>query len=342
MSQDKDKLKFPKEEFKKWAVDVGKAAADIVEEVVVNIKAAADEQGQKKQDAKYKKDLDALHPVFRKDFVLEAPVSTLSLEGGKASLSRHPSLPSIIHIANKDKKHLESPACADAVGHISVENDLKVLTIYPEYIKQLGLIFFPDTKRSIYYVDPFQKNLYVDIEEYFEQQKTARVRELEQLAYDLGATHAEIVFITKTKEADHEQKKAEIAAKKGKQKVVDAKAEHEEKENQEESIEVRSVLDLGGHNEPHVPELVYFKRDPDIQKLIFMRTDMKKKKKKKEYSIKYSKASGIKTKDAAKIQGAIMKMGGSAEVSLVEEASRESHTTLIYKIEFGHEEIAKG
>lgn len=336
MPKDKEKLKFPKEEFKQWALDVGKAAVDTVGEVVEHIKDASEEQAQKKQDAKYKKDLDSLQPVFLKDFQPVNPISAV-ISGPSLMLSGRSPLPNMIRVVEKDKKHTESPACADAVGHISVENDLPVLNIYPEYVKDLGITFYPDTKRNFYYVDPFQKTLYVDIDDYFEQQRTARVRELSQLAYDLGATHAEIIFRTKTVEAEHEQKKAGLGVKAGKKKIAEAKAEHSESEKQEEYIEVKSELDLGGHNDPHVPELVYFKKDPDIKQLIFMRMDPKSTLKKKEYSIKYSKASGIKTKDAAKIQGAIMKMGGSAEVSLVEEASRESQTTLIYKIEFGPE-----
>ncbi len=337
MAKDKEKAKSPKEEFKRWAGDIGGAAVSVVNEVVEHIKDAAEEQGQKKLDAKYKKDLDTLQPVFLQDFQPVNPISAV-ISGPALMLSGRTPLPNIIHIVEKDKKHSESSACEDAVGHISVENDLPVLNIYPEYIKQLGITFYPDTKRNVYYVDPFQKTLYIDIDEYFEQQRTARVRELSQLAYDLGATHAEIIFRTKTVESDHEQKKAGLGVKAGKKKIAEAKAEHEGSEKQEEYIEVKSELDLGGHNDPHVPELVYFKKDPDIKQLIFMRTDPKSTLKKKEYSIKYNKTTGIKTKDAAKIEGAIMKMGGSAEVSLMEEAKKESQTTLIYKIEFKHEE----
>lgn len=337
MTKDKEKLIFPKEDFKRWAGDIGGAAVGVVNEVVGHIKDAAEEQEQKKLKAKYNKRFNSLNPVFQRDFAQVTPISVITSTNPILIRAGSTPLPNIIHIVEKDKKHAESPICADAVGHISVENDLPVLNIYPEYVKQLGIRFYPDTQRSVYYVDPFQKSHYIDIDEYFEQQKTARVRELEQIAYDLGATHVEIIFKTKTVESEHEQKKAGIGAKMGSKKA-EAKAEHEKKEKQEETIEVCSVLELGGHNNPHEPELIYFKRDPDIQKLIFMRMDPKSTLKKKEYSIKYSKAAGIKTKDAAKIQGAIMKMGGSADVSLMEEATKESHTTLIYKIEFANED----
>ena len=244
-------------------------------------------------------------------------------------------MPAIIHVVEKDKKHADSKACEHSLGHLSEENGITVLNVYPPHMKDLGVSFFPNAERRIYYVDPVQKDLYIDIQEYFQQLKLARVNELEQLAYALGATHFEILFKTNTVELEKAKKKAELGVKKGKKKLVDVKAEHDEKEMKKESIEVAKALDLGGHSDPQVPELVYFKDNTDIQNLIYMRMDKKNNLKRKECSIKYSYSSGITESDAAKIQGAVDKMGGgSAGVSLMNETLTESHTTLIYKIEF--------
>ncbi len=118
-------------------------------------------------------------------------------------------------------------------------------------------------------------------------------------------------------------------------KLLDVKAEQSESDAKKESIEIVKKLDLGGHNDPVVPELVYFKDDEDIRQLIHMRMDNKSYLKSKECKIKYSNSVGIKSTNAAKIQGAMNKMGcGSAEVSLMDESLNESYTTLIYRIEF--------
>ena len=316
-----------KEDIKKWAGDIVKAAKDTVTEVVENIKEKSDDFGKKQFDARFEKDRLLLRPVFKE--MLLSPANVTSARGAGFAM------PAIIHVVDKDKKHSESKACEHALGHLSEENGITVLNVYPHHMQDLGISFFPNTERSIYYVDPVQKNLYIDIQEYFQQLKLARVNELEQLAYALGATHFEILFKTNTVELEKAKKKAELGVKKGKKKLVDIKAEHEEKEVKKESIEVAKALDLGGHSDPQVPELVYFKDNTDVKNLIYMRMDKKNNLKKKECSIKYSYTSGITESDAAKIAGAVDKMGGgSAGVSLMNETLNESHTTLIYKIEF--------
>ena len=316
-----------KEDIKRWAGDIVKAAKDTVTEVVENIKEKSDDFGKRQFDARFEKDRLLLRPVFKE--MLLSPANVSSTRGADFAM------PAIIHVVDKDKKHSESKACDHSLGHLSEENGITVLNVYPRHMQDLGISFFPNTERSIYYVDPVQKNLYIDIQEYFQQLKLARVNELEQLAYALGATHFEVLFKTNTVELEKAKKKAELGVKKGKKKLVDVKAEHDEKEVKKESIEVAKALDLGGHSDPQIPELVYFKDNADIQNLIYMRMDKKNNLKKKECSIKYSYSSGITESDAARIQGAVDKMGGgSAGVSLMNETLNESHTTLIYKIEF--------
>ncbi len=316
-----------KEDIKKWAGGIVKVAKDTVTEIVENIKEKSDDFGKRQFDARFEKDKLLLRPVFKE--MLLSPANVSSTRGASFAM------PAIIHVVDKDKKHADSKACEHSLGHLSEENGITVLNVYPHHMKDLGVSFFPNAERSIYYVDPVQKDLYIDIQEYFQQLKLARVNELEQLAYALGATHFEILFKTNTVELEKAKKKAELGVKKGKKKLVDVKAEHDEKEMKKESIEVAKALDLGGHSDPQVPEMVYFKDNADIQNLIYMRMDKKNDLKKKECSIKYSFSSGITESDAAKIQGAVDKMGGgSAGVSLMNESLNESHTTLIYKIEF--------
>ena len=317
-----------KEDVRKWAEVIVKAAKDTVSEVVDNIKEASDDFSKKQLNARYERDRLALRPVFKETFLPAAG-------GSSAPTAPGFSMPPIIHVVEKDKKHAESKVCEHSLGHLSEENGVAVLNVYPHHLNDLGISLFPNGERSIYYVDPVQKDLYIDIKEYFQQLKLARVNELEQLAFALGAKHFEILFKTDTVELEKAKKKAELGAKRGRKKLVDVKVEHDGKEVKRESIEVAKALDLGGHSDPQVPDLIYFKDNADIQSLIAMRLDKKNSLKKKECSIKYSYSSGITQSDAAKIQGAVDKLGGgSAGVSIVNETLTENHTTLIYKIEF--------
>ena len=325
---DTDDPNARKEELIKWADGIVKAAKDTVNEVVDNIKEKSDDFNRRQLNARYERDRLALRPVF-KETLLQAA------SGPSALTAPGFSMPPIIHVVEKDKKHAESKVCEHALGHLSEENGVSVLNVYPHHLDDLGISLFPNSDRSIYYVDPIQKDLYIDIKEYFQQLKLARVNELEQLAFALGAKHFEILFKTDTVELEKAKKKAELGAKKGRTKLVDVKVEHDGKEVKKESIEVAKALDLGGHSDPQIPDLIYFKDNADIQSLISMRLDKKNSLKKKECSIKYSYSSGITESDAAKIQGAVDKLGGgSAGVSVVNETLTENHTTLIYKIEF--------
>ncbi len=330
MEKKPDKPILHADEVKKWADTIAMAAKSTINEVVDNIKESSEDFGKKQIAAKHEKDLLLLKPVFMETLQQSTcnSISTLSRAAGFT-------MPAIIHVVEKDKKHAESAACDHSLGHISIENGVRVLNVYPHHMKDLGVIFYPNMQKDIYYVDPFQKNLYIDIEEYFRQLKIARVNELEQLAYSLGATHVEIIFKTNTVELEKVKKKADLGVKKGKKKIVDVKAEHSADEVNRESIEVERRLDLSGHDDPQVPELIYFKDDADIQNLIFMRMDKKSYLKNKECKIKYSNSSGIKASDAVKIQGALDKMGsGNVGVSVLNNTLNESCTTLIYRIEF--------
>ena len=326
----KNDTKVKPKEIKKWAGDIVQTAKTTITETVDTIKESSEEMSRKQHEAKKKKDLLLLRPVF-KETLMEACSSNRS----PLSPFGRFRMPSMIHVVEKDKKHKDSPFCKHALGHLSMENGVEVLNVYPHHMKDLGVTFHPDMGRKIYYVHPLRKDLYIDIEEYFRQLKTAKVDELERIAYDLGAKHAEIMFKRDSVELEKAKKKAELDVKKGKKKLVDVKAEHNENELNKESLEVEKTINLGGHDDPREPELFYFKDDKDINNLIYMRMDPKNELKNKVCRIKYSNSSGIKSSDAAKIQGALDKMGGgSAGFSLMNETLNESCTTLIYKIEF--------
>jgi hypothetical protein len=326
-----EKAAIQTDEVKKWAGDIVDAAKATINEVVDSIKEQTDDLGKKQLSAKLEKDRLLLKPVFAEMLPSSQPTSSSI----SSLVPFRFTMPDIINVVEKDKKHAESKACDHSLGHLSIENGLPVLNVYPHHMKDLGITFFPDMKKGIYYVDPYQKDHYIYIEDYFSQLKTARVNELEKLAYCLGATHAEILFKTNTVELEKAKKKADLGVKKGKKKLVDVKAEHSESESKKESMEVAKVINASGHDDPQVPDLVYFKNDEDIQNLIFMRMDNKSKLTDKECSIKYSNSSGIKSADAAKIQGAVDKLGGgSAGVSITDETLTENYMTLIYKIVF--------
>ena len=212
--KEKEKTVVKTEEVKKWAGDVLNAAKNTINETIDNIKEGTDDFKRKQFEAKREKDLRLLKPVFKEMLEQVSTASGVSYVNGFT-------MPPIIHVVEKDKTHMDSEACEHSFGHISMENGIRVLNVYPEHMRDLGVIFFPNLDKEFYYVDPCKKNLYIDLEEYFSQLKIARVNELEQLAYSLGAKHFEIIFKTDVTEQVAAEKKAMLGVKKSSKKVLD-------------------------------------------------------------------------------------------------------------------------
>ena len=98
------------------------------------------------------------------------------------------------------------------------------------------------------------------------------------------------------------------------------------------SLEVAAEMQCVGHP-PKAPVLNYLRKDPAIQSLIALRMDQASPHHLK-YTLKLSNSSGIKEKDAVKIDAALkaLKIAGSA--SLVSEARSESRRFFEYEIDF--------
>lgn len=205
------------------------------------------------------------------------------------------------------------------------------MNIYRKSAEMFGLSFYPDMDREIYYVDPTDRNSYIALEEYFNYLKLVRVGELQKTAQELGAKYFKVTL----KENNMSHSKKETKAKE-KAKIVSVKESAEGKmdvtTSEASSLEVAAEMQCVGHP-PKAPVLNYLRKDPAIQSLIALRMDQASPHHLK-YTLKLSNSSGIKEKDAVKIDAALkaLKIAGSA--SLVSEARSESRRFFEYEIDF--------
>ena len=105
--------------------------------------------------------------------------------------------------------------------------------------------------------------------------------------------------------------------------------------NELSSIEVAADVKFSGHDTPVEPDLLYFKNESDIEKLVQMRTGGNKNKiESKTYKFQCNRTSGIKEKEALQLDAVLnqLKCGVSAFIS--KETKRENRTELEYTIEF--------
>ena len=92
-------------------------------------------------------------------------------------------------------------------------------------------------------------------------------------------------------------------------------------------------MSMAGHA-PKEPELVYLAKDENVQNLIHLRMTGGEDFHNHKISIKLSNSSGIKEKDAMKIDAALKGFKVSGNSTVTNEAKNESRRVLEYEIEF--------
>lgn len=262
-----------------------------------------------------KKDIKNLKPVF---------LSDISNPGFLESKK-------LVRVTTVDKKRADSKVCQGSIGHIDSYDGLEVLNIYRENLKYFDLSFFPNSNAELYYVDPTERNRYIDLENYFAQLKNERISELERIAFDLGAKHFRVIY----KEQSITSSKSKVEFKSNTKAIKNvgsidiAKGEASDKFC---SIEIAAQSDFIGH-EPKEPVLRYLRHEPHILNLIELRMNEAPITHKK-MEIKLIESSGIKMNDAYKIDAAIKAMKFEYRKSIVREVNQESQRTFEYEIDF--------
>ncbi|MGM9948358.1 hypothetical protein [Floccifex sp.] len=242
--------------------------------------------------------------------------------------------PSMIRIIPSDKRK-NLIGCEHAIGFTKIK-PLNILEMYVNKVSEFDYTFYPSAEDSIYYVDPFNPNHFIDLEYYFAMVKKAKVNELKNIAFSLGAKHFSVTF--KVERANFVKKKVEGSHKK-EAKIEKIKVQEKEEAKYQygkddyESIEIGAEMYLNG-GEPQMPELQYFKNDEDIISLINMRMSKINPIHSMSYDLKYSNSSQINQNIAIKIDEALSQFKMSGTLSALEQVKREQRTIMNYKIDF--------
>ena len=298
----------------------GKLGLEDVSVVTDSVKAAVkdstDRWNEKQEQKKREKELEALRPLFEED--VDNPDFAL---------------PKFIRIAKMDELHEKSDVCKNSIGFVFPGRDLDVTTIYPEKADIFNLRFYPDMESEIYYVDPTDRDQYISIEKYFNYLKIKRISELQRIAQSLGAKHFKVVYKEKQQASYRNDAKVGISGKTRGPQSADVGAEHHSYESNSSKVEIAADMDCIGHP-PKEPQLVYFKKDPQILNLVSMRMDDNTLVH-QSYTLNLIESSGIKRTDAVKIDaalGAMNKVKGNALVT--NEVEKEMQRLFEYEIDF--------
>lgn len=312
--------------------DAVKGVTDLVDKAGKGITNALDQNGDGKLDIsdfhvfqernqaaqeenRRKADLERLKPMFQEDFQEDEYV-----------------LPKMIRVAEIDKAHADSAACKGSVGFKTIMDDISMVTIFRDFIDNLGLSFYPDLENGVYYVDPCDRDNYIALDDYFSFMKTQRVAELQRIAQSLGAKHFRVISKERIESASSNSIDAAALVK-----VVgqggNAGYSHAASDSSIRSISIEGEMRFPGHA-PVKPELHYLKKEPSIVNLIEMRMDPLSPLQHQHISIEMINSSGMKVKDAGKIDAMFKAMKISGHANILAEAQNEARRILEYEIEF--------
>ena len=238
-------------------------------------------------------------------------------------------MPKLIRVADRDKKYSESDVCQGSIGYVSDKGGLRVVNIFNDSLGDFGLTFYPDSDCEFYYINPTDRDNYIALDEYFAYMKMVRINELQRVAQELGAKHFKVTYKEERTSFTEVKGKAGInTAKLGK-----LEGSRESSENKYSTVEVAAEMSMAGHA-PKEPELVYLAKDENVQNLIHLRMTGGEDFHNHKISIKLSNSSGIKEKDAMKIDAALKGFKVSGNSTVTNEAKNESRRVLEYEIEF--------
>ena len=283
-----------------------KSPAEILEAAGNAIETAVDKAGDgvealagKASDAKERIDKARFGPVFDLDQIAD-------------------NMPQVIFV--EDNQRLKSvPACKGAFGFIEKLKGMQVMRLLPKYIGLPGIKFYPDTDGLLYFRDPCDDHLYIDINDYFDYLNAVRVNELELIAQDLGAKHIKVVY------------------KEARKVFVDTDTDTDAKADEPDEFSFTEVFtdDIYDAGEaPAAPAVQYLQNDLSIRSLIDRRLDSEQDVEKETNIIPCKILDGMSVEDAVRLDGILktLKLNGNASVASAAEAL--DRAVLEYTIEF--------
>lgn len=232
-------------------------------------------------------------------------------------------LPNVIEIVEEATRR-NIDICEGSIGWIDKVNDVEILHLYSEYIQESGLNLLPFPKcDSVYCIDSFDKNRFINSETIFERMTNEKLAELENIAYCLGAKSCSIEIVENTYQNISTGTGIKLSGIGGSERQAFAKNQNLQSG--------KNISHFDGHNNPQKPKLKWFAYDDNIQGLIEMRCSGNNSIKSKVLEINCSSSATMSQKTACAIDK-ILKVKTS--VSMESKAVKEHSSKLIFDIEF--------
>lgn len=293
------------EKVSEQAVELGGRAADAA---VVGLKAASEKVAEEQHNYQMKK----YSPVFPDEYK-----------------SPDYDLPKMIVIVDEDeRKGVE--VCEGAIGWFSKEGGMEVLHLYEEAVPMSGLKFHPAPLRdTVYFADQFDEGLFINLSCYFDVVQQNKITELRRIAHALGAKSCRLEAYESEKTVT--LKKGAFAGKRGSAKA-NGSGQIDESRLATKTVLFDQVFEGGA--DPVRPRLQWYAHDKEIDFLIDSRCGEGNQTKMYKVKLDSSLSATMSVSLAAKIDGALGKLGASCNFSLEGEAQHEMRQKLYFEVQF--------
>lgn len=241
----------------------------------------------------------------------------------------------MIIIADEDERK-DIDVCEGAIGWLSKQAGLEVLHLYEEAVNMSGLRFRPmPICDSAYYVDAFDKYLFINLGCYFGVVQKNKMTELANIAHSLGAKKCELQTyeLEKTISINKGSKGAKVS--KGKAKGGGS-LESSSSSTVSAERKILFTQTFEGEATPERPKLCWYAHDTEIKRLIDTRCSGDYCNTTRNYRIEIdnSASSTMSLKMASKINFALKRFGASCNFSFEGEVQKESRQMLLFDVEF--------
>ena len=245
-------------------------------------------------------------------------------------------LPNMIVIVD-DVSTINNEIFDGSIGWRKFVKGIEVFHLHDEEVANSGLRFFPPaTCDAIYYVDPTDRNRFIQIDSFFDKTQESKLAELQHIAYSLGAKKYRVQMIDTKETSVKQQRKAGTQGGKGPV-SANAQAEDSYSSDSKKKLDTMASATFAGERLPTRPSLRWFAHDDNILNLINMRCVDQGQSTVTSYrmEIKGTDYSSMSQTTASKVDAAAGKLGKtSTHVNMSKRLTEERNRILVYEIEF--------
>ncbi|MBO5005804.1 MAG: hypothetical protein J6C89_00015 [Clostridia bacterium] len=246
-------------------------------------------------------------------------------------------MPNMIMIVD-DAIRRDVDVCEGAIGWTSNNSNMEVLHLYDKAVSLKNITFVPaPICDAVYFVDNFDKNRYINIDNIFVKAHEERLAELEYIAYSLGAKACSIEIVesqTETSLSKNDFKTLKNADMKFLQVSSQANVEKNLSYNNTAQRSGRTKTKFKGNDNPIRPTLKWFQHDDNIKKLIEMRCSDANAIETRTLELQGSSSATMSQKTALAIDETLATIKVKNQSTMEKQVKKENHSKLIFEIEF--------